>query len=432
MLDASLMPGHPEMLLLVCVLGGVGMGSIVGLCPAVHVYAVAAGFFALRERLPVALDTLQLTFLCLGLLIGWTFSSIIPGVLLYAPDDSGALTVLPATKLLLQGRGREAIRLIGAGALAGAAGLLALAPLFEAAMRPLRQITQSHTTWMIAAITAFLVLGEWPRTNELHPSPFRRLVGAWTYLGAGLLTFLLSGALGLILKYHSPLPAEASYQSLLPAFSGLFAVPGLLQIMLLGAQPPPQSRAAVADPDTTSVLRGALVGLAGGLFAGFIPVVSGGIGALLAGHAAAQRDDRQFLVSQGASRMVYAVGGLLLLFVPGLALSRGGMSALITMHGAPSGPRIFWLAVGGIALGTVLAYALLEALAPLCARVIHRAPLTALALAMIALSCGVTWLATGVFGLLVQGVASAIGLIPVLFGGRRMNCLGVLLLPMFG
>ena len=432
MLDASLLPGRPDVVLLLCVLGGVCIGSVVGLCPAVHVYAIAAGLFALRERLPAALDTLQLTFLCLGLLIGWTLSSIIPSVLLYAPDDAGALTVLPATKLLLLGRGREAIRLIGAGALAGTVGLLALAPLFEVTMRPLRQITQGHTTWMVAAITAFLVLGEWPRANELNPSPLKRLLAAWSYLGAGLLTFLLSGALGLILKYHSPLPAESSYQSLLPAFSGLFAVPGLLQIALLGAQPPHQSRTPVTDPEAGCVLRGALVGLAGGLFAGFIPVVSGGIGALLAGHAAAQRDDRQFLISQGASRMVYTVGGMLLLFVPGLALSRGGMSALITLHGAPSGPRIFWLALAGIALGTLLAYGLLETLAPLCVRIIHRAPLRVLALAMIAISCGVTWLATGVFGLLVQGVASAIGLIPVLFGGRRMNCLGVLLLPMFG
>jgi TctA family transporter len=32
--------------------------------------------------------------------------------------------------------------------------------------------------------------------------------------------------------------------------------------------------------------------------------------------------------------------------------------------------------------------------------------------------------------LLVMGVAAAIGLIPVLFHSRRLNCLGVILLPM--
>ena len=32
-------------------------------------------------------------------------------------------------------------------------------------------------------------------------------------------------------------------------------------------------------------------------------------------------------------------------------------------------------------------------------------------------------------GLAVMGVGAAIGLIPILAGGRRMNCLGVILLP---
>jgi putative membrane protein len=36
---------------------------------------------------------------------------------------------------------------------------------------------------------------------------------------------------------------------------------------------------------------------------------------------------------------------------------------------------------------------------------------------------------TGPGGLLIAAVATGIGLIPVLWGSRRMNCMGVLLLP---
>jgi len=36
---------------------------------------------------------------------------------------------------------------------------------------------------------------------------------------------------------------------------------------------------------------------------------------------------------------------------------------------------------------------------------------------------------TGWTGLFVMAVGTGIGLIPVLFGSRRLNCLGVLLLP---
>ena len=37
---------------------------------------------------------------------------------------------------------------------------------------------------------------------------------------------------------------------------------------------------------------------------------------------------------------------------------------------------------------------------------------------------------TGTDGLAIMIVATGIGLLPVLFGSRRMNCLGVILLPM--
>jgi putative membrane protein len=36
---------------------------------------------------------------------------------------------------------------------------------------------------------------------------------------------------------------------------------------------------------------------------------------------------------------------------------------------------------------------------------------------------------TGAAGLFIMSIAAGIGLIPLLFGSRRMNCLGVILLP---
>jgi TctA family transporter len=43
---------------------------------------------------------------------------------------------------------------------------------------------------------------------------------------------------------------------------------------------------------------------------------------------------------------------------------------------------------------------------------------------------GVVFAMTGWGGLLISVVATAIGLLPVMWGARRMNCMGVLLLPL--
>jgi putative membrane protein len=59
-----------------------------------------------------------------------------------------------------------------------------------------------------------------------------------------------------------------------------------------------------------------------------------------------------------------------------------------------------------------------------------------LSVATLAVLLTIVTVMTGPGGLLIAAVATGIGLIPVLWGSRRMNCMGVLLLPitlnMFG
>jgi putative membrane protein len=307
-------------------------------------------------------------------------------------------------------------------------GLLALAPVLDALLRPLRHILQPHMGWIVVAIIAFMVLGEWPRADDMNPSRWRRLSSAWVYLGAGLAVFLLSGALGLILMVRSPLAVESGAQSMLPVFSGLFTLPGMMQILLHGLSAPPQKPGPVAI-GPGELIRGGLIGLAGGLFAGFLPVISGGVGAMLAGHAAAQREDRVFLIAQGANRAVYLLGSALLLFVPGLTLTRGGFAALLSLQYVPVGWRSYWLAVAIMALCGAAALAALWRFAPCLAQIAPRLPLRAIVIVNGAVCVALVYAFTGLAGLGVCAAATLIGLIPVAFGGRRLNCLGVLLIP---
>jgi putative membrane protein len=282
---------------------------------------------------------------------------------------------------------------------------------------------------MLVAVIAFLVLGEWPRANDRARTPTARLVSAWVYLGAGLFTFVLSGLLGMVLMYRSPIVLENAYQNLMPAFVGLFTVPGILQLMFFGTRPPAQDTNPNIATSPYLLVRGTLTGMAGGLFASILPVVSGGIGGLLAGHATAQRDDRLFLISQGASKVGYYIGSLVLLFVPGLTLTRGGLAAMLTTTYVPYGWHSYWLAVGSVALCGALAIALLGMFSRWAAILIPQINIKYLA----GMTCTTALLLvlgfTGLQGLAVLAVATAIGCVPLVFGGRRLNCLGVILIP---
>jgi putative membrane protein len=169
--------------------------------------------------------------------------------------------------------------------------------------------------------------------------------------------------------------------------------------------------------------------LAGGLFSTLLPVVTGGIGGLLAGHATAQRDERAFMISLGASKSAYYIGSLLLLFLPGVTAARGGMATMVGSAFVPYGWHSYWLAVAAVGLCGALAFAFLWAATKLAARYAHRIRVRWVAAFSLVIVCGlVTWF-TGIAGIAVMFVATAIGLIPLTMGGRRLNCLGILLVP---
>jgi len=144
--------------------------------------------------------------------------------------------------------------------------------------------------------------------------------------------------------------------------------------------------------------------------------------------------------------VVYYVGGFLLFFVPGLHLTRGGMAWMVSTLWHPYTPHDYYLAVAAVVVTGVLSFFFLLGLTRLAIRLVARVhyrwislgTLILLLLIVTAVPAAGEWigggtpafaLRAGLGGLLICGVATGIGLIPVLWGSRRMNCMGVLLLP---
>jgi putative membrane protein len=408
---------------------GTLLSSVLALIPALHIYNVVGVLIAAAGALSGVLNADQIALLLLGMIIGYAMVSNVPSIFLAAPDESSAFIVLPGQKWLLQRRGYEAVILTGIGALCGLGVLVIASPIAGEASRVLQIIASPHLGWILAAIILFMLMSEWPKSGERGASGWARFRSAWTGLGAGLLTFVLSGVLGFIIMYRSPVPIELAFQNLLPAFIGLFAIPMVLTNLIMGTRVPPQHIATSLDLTPLALFRGAVAGTLGGLFAAFFPVVTGGVGGFLAGHATAQRDDRSFIVSQGASKFVYYVGGFLLFFLPGLHLTRGGLAAMAHTLFTPDTPQLYFTAVAAMAICGALSFGLLIVFSRLAIKVVARINYRTISLITLAVLIGLVFITTGPGGLIVLIPATAIGMIPSLFGSRRMNCLGVLLIP---
>ena len=419
-----------SLLLLGAALAGTVLASLVACLPALHIYNVAGLLVILAVKVEGLVPDEVLALFMLGMVVGYAVVNTIPSVFLGAPDESTLFVVLPGQRYLMECRGFEASVLTGVGGLGGLLVLLLLAPAMPRIFPVVRAVVGPHLHWILGAIIVFMLMSEWPKSFDRGGSRLARLLDAWRSPGVGLLTFLLSGLLGLVLFYGNLTPVERAFQNLLPAFVGLFGIPWVLQNLLSQARVPAQHVGRSVDLSPGLIARGVGAGALGGLFAAFFPVVTAGIGGLLAGQATAQRDDRLFLVGQGASKLVYYVGALLFFFVPGLNLIRGGMAGMLSILYRPDTSETYWVAIAAILVCGALAFGLLLWLSRAAGWLVGRVDYRWISAATLVVLIGMVAALTGWGGLLIAVIATAIGLLPVLWGARRTNCMGILLLPL--
>jgi len=417
------------LILLVYILIGIGATTIISLIPSLHIYNVMGliiiailtfGHFIPAEVIP---------YMFMAMLVTYSVLNTLTAIFLSAPDESMIFVVMPGQKALMLGRGYEIAMLTGFGSLLGILLLVLITPLSFNVLPALRRIMTPHMHWLLGLVTVYILMSEWPKSIERKPPGLPRFLEAWRSLGAGLLTFALSGFLGLIVFNKTLIPVRSSFQSLLPVFVGLFAVPSVLLNIVSRQKIPKQHIAKSIDVTPSVALRSTIAGGLGGLIAALFPIMTAGMGGLLAGQATAQRDSRIFVMSQGVSKVVYYVGAFLFFFVPGKRMGKGGLVAMVSPLFSVHTIQEYWLALATMVFAGGIAFILLHFLSKWFAKIVHQINYRLISEITLVILLLVVFGMTRWMGLLIMTVSTAIGLLPVLFGSRRLNCLGVLLVP---
>lgn len=415
----------------VVIVAGCLSGCLAGCLPGLHAYnLMGLALLALHAGGGLTSDANGMGYAIAAMVTGYATCNTIPSVLLAAPDESAMFTVLPGQKRYRDGRGLEAIMLTAAGS---AAALLVVLPFVAWSIPRLlpavRVVITPHQHWLVWAVTFYLLMSEWPRRLDVSPGGHARMLRAWRGPAAGWLCFGLSAFLGLIVFHRAPLDISRSFQSLMPAFVGLFTLPWLVFNLLLGeAETVPQHR-DWRTPSAKDVFNGTAAGVLGGGGAALLPAITGGVGGFLAGQALGHRNENRFLIAQGACKTTYYTGALLLFFIPGAGLTRGGAAWMLSGLLQPEGADMLYRYLAVVAIAAALALLALHPLSLTMIALIHRVGyrrLTALVLAMALL---LVHTLAGWPGLFMALTGLGIGSIPLAFGTRRMHCLGIILVP---
>ena len=390
--------------ILLGVLLGVILGTISGIIPGIHANTLAGVLLGLQVLLVGILGPLALAGTMFAALITHTFVDAIPSTFLGVPDTETCLSVLPAHALCLEGRGEEAVRI----AALGSAGAIVLAVPLSVVCYLLLPALQPYLDWWIGVL----------------------LIGAAGYMivtcdapGWALGIFCTSGILGSFALHYSFLSLHTiggGSAILMPLLSGLFGISVLLTATRGRI---PDQRFDRIGMEDRAIVRCSVFGTGAGIAVGWLPGLStasaNGVLATLVGY---EKDRRGYILATNAANTANAFIGLAALFA--LSRMRNGVMAALAQLPPQS---LSALMVVGV-LAAICAYLVtlsFSRYAPLLNR-IDTGLLNRGVIAFIVILCAIL---TGLFGLFILILATAVGLAPRFINLPAVYCMGSIMVP---
>ncbi len=383
---------------------GVIFGIITGLLPGIHINLVSVWLVAVAPVLLNFFPPIAVACLVVAMGITQTFFDPIPSVFLGAPSSDTALIVLPGHRLLAQGKGYDAVCLIGTGAFASLIAMVVVSPLIYIIIKYGYPFVEFAMGPLLLAFIAFFLL----RSSTWQ-------VRLWS-----LIVFALTGALGLTVL-NSPIFQEPMF----PMLTGLFGMSMLIKSLGTNSELPEQ----IPNPETKIQLSakpiiGACVG---GLITGVFPGISAAHATVIGRTFLGKLKTAEYLMLNGGVNLVNFFVSLFALHLIGKPRN-GAVLALQNFMPKLGFLELLLLISVSLLIGG-LAFLLSLFIARQYCRVFNRINYRLLSLSVIVLLLLFTLKISGFLGLAVLITATALGFIPLTAGVSMSNCMGCILVP---
>ncbi|MCU4971260.1 tripartite tricarboxylate transporter permease [Halobacteria archaeon AArc-m2/3/4] len=387
------------------ILAGAALGSISGLVPGLHANNFALVLAGVAPSVPAPPLLVGIAMLAAGVV--HTFLNAVPAMALGVPDAEMAVTALPGHRMVLEGRGYEAIRLSALGSILAVLVAVPLAVPITSGVTAVYPAIRSNLSIVLALVVVGLLASEY----------------TWRARFGGLLSFSLAAGLGLLTLDLSPdAPLEAGGM-LAPLFAGLFGAPVLIDAIRGGGVPPQRDRAVTMPRVLLGLAAGA--GAIAGAIVGYIPGISAAIAAVAVLLVIPSgTNDRSYIVATSGvdtANTIFALFALVAIGQP-----RTGVMVAFESANAPLNLPVLVVAV---LLAGLIGFALVIVVGDAYLDIVGRMEYWRISAAVLTLLCLIAYLFTGLLGVGVFVVAAAIGMVPIRFRARRVHLMGVLIVP---
>ncbi len=398
--------------ILVFVLIGVLLGIFTGLVPGVHVNTVIILIIAVLPVMLAYFSVYEVIALVISMGVTHTFVDYIPSILMGAPDDTSVLSILPGHRMLMEGRGLEAIRLTVIGGL-GAIILGSIFLTFGVFVLPLLY----HYT---RQILPFLLLGVLLHMVYTERSVKRRAFSIVVILYSGILGVIILEGNILSLKY-----------ALFPTLTGLFGISTILMSLRTRPEIPPQDLGS-SKGSAKIHKNGIVAGTFAGILAGLLPSIGSAQSALIVQTIFNKGDkdgdnEKEFLVALGGVNTSDAVYALFALYLIGNPRSGASIAVQHILGGFTFNDFIFMVSIVLITVFFAVFATLL--IARIFVRKVQDINYQEFSKSIIVFLVALILLITGLKGFLIAVVATSIGIIAHLTGIKKSHMMAVLIVP---
>lgn len=386
--------------ILIALFLGIIAGSITGLAPGIHINLVALGLLIASPFLLQFTVPLVLAVFIVSMSICHCFLDFITGIFLGAPEESTCLSVLPGHRLLLQGKGYEAVRLTTIGCFIGLLLLIIVVPLSVIFLPVIYNYIRLAIPLILIAASLFLIIKEEKKFFAFF-------------------IFMLSGCLGLAV-----LNLQIIKQPLFPLLTGLFGTSMLISSISQKTVVPMQK---ITSENPRKLGKTIAAGTISSFLCSFLPGLGASQAAVLGNEFSKSKDERNFLVLLGIISILVTALNFAALYIinkprSGTSIIVGRLIQDITVQHL----AIFcaaMLVAGGVSVLISLFFA------KMFAKHIHKINYSSLSLIILIFLVILSVNISGWISLLVLIVATCLGIVTIALGIKKMHLMGCLILP---
>ena len=379
---------------------------LTGLIPGIHVNLVSMILISMSGYLLGITDVVSLCVFIISMSVTHTFLDSIPSIFLGAPDSDMALGVLPGHRMLLEGKGYEAVKLTVIGSLLALIVTLLLIPFMIPFVPKIYSFVQPYMGYILIFVVVYMILKE-------------KKVGKIMW---GSFVFFISGVLGIIVLGWNNLN-----QPLLPMLSGLFGISALITSLSGNTKIPKQEITENIEVGFWDKVKAIGAAVFSGSLTGIMPGLGAAQAAIIAMQLVGDIGMYAFMILLGGINTVNFTFSLVTFYTLGKARN-GAVVAILEIIKEISLSQLLVFLFAALIAGCIAALLALF-FARVFSKLIVKVNYKKLVIGIISFITLMVVYFSGFIGFLILVTSTAVGIIPGLLGVKRSHAMGCLLLP---